>query len=450
MKLVCQNLISDGSFENNNGLEAKMYCDEGIHKLSNTWKGYGTCQLFKNNECLSDSNYLGTITMSALNKFGLKPIRSISGDFLAAIRLFDEEVEEWHEFIFTKLIKPLDSGKLYNISFNVALSGGEDFISTDFGVGFTQNELTDKYISNPFDNNRERPYSYYNITNVMFDKSIDLTHLKGWQKVNFQYQAKGNEVTFIIGNFKSDKNTLKTKIQECASCRPGALIFIDDVSVEQCHINEFNFPIDSKVICRDSSYTINLTKYPYYIVWNDNSTEKVRNFNSTNTYSASYTDNKCTLKDTLNLYKVDSIQKINDKIICNENNLPLNISLNYPFHSQNKITLNNIILNSNQISIYKTGEYLLKVENNGCVEKEEFSVITEEENYVFYPNPATDYIKVKSKVNGDLNYKIIDNLGRLVETGICQDKIDITNLSVGVYYILFPNNCLTRIKLAKI
>lgn len=60
--------------------------------------------------------------------------------------------------------------------------------------------------------------------------------------------------------------------------------------------------------------------------------------------------------------------------------------------------------------------------------------ITQDENIIIYPNPASDFINVKSK-DKNYNLKIYNSNGALVKVVDKINKVDISNLSSGIYLI---------------
>lgn len=66
------------------------------------------------------------------------------------------------------------------------------------------------------------------------------------------------------------------------------------------------------------------------------------------------------------------------------------------------------------------------------------SVEQEELTYEIYPNPANDILNVKG-INGT-NYQIHDQTGRLVDSGIISNQIDISSLSNGTYILSLERN----------
>ena len=63
--------------------------------------------------------------------------------------------------------------------------------------------------------------------------------------------------------------------------------------------------------------------------------------------------------------------------------------------------------------------------------------LSEQENKseLVYPNPAENFINISS----GKEYKIIDTMGKIVDVGISEGKIDVSNLQ-GFYYIYIDNN----------
>ena len=69
-------------------------------------------------------------------------------------------------------------------------------------------------------------------------------------------------------------------------------------------------------------------------------------------------------------------------------------------------------------------------------------------NTLVYPNPANDFIIININKNNDINYEIYDLFGRKLLEGIYQNqnKIDISNLQKGIYFIKFDNEFFKFIK----
>lgn len=57
-------------------------------------------------------------------------------------------------------------------------------------------------------------------------------------------------------------------------------------------------------------------------------------------------------------------------------------------------------------------------------------------NFEVYPNPSSAFIQIKmDKGIGELHYSIYDNVGRVLLEGKLEDKLDITSITAGTYWI---------------
>jgi hypothetical protein len=56
---------------------------------------------------------------------------------------------------------------------------------------------------------------------------------------------------------------------------------------------------------------------------------------------------------------------------------------------------------------------------------------------IVYPNPAKEYIIIKTEQEGDLSYEIFNSAGRMVLSGnaLNGQQIDISGLSKGIYVL---------------
>jgi OmpA-OmpF porin, OOP family len=126
----------------------------------------------------------------------------------------------WKEFIQTKLIKPLQTGRIYYADFYVNRA---DFstVSTDrLGLYFSNKEIKVK--------DGKQMFNYKPQVFNPVGKAIEDT--VNWVKVSGMYVAKGGEQYIIIGDFYPEKeNTIK--YNEKKSKDFICYYFIDDVSV---------------------------------------------------------------------------------------------------------------------------------------------------------------------------------------------------------------------------
>jgi len=67
-----------------------------------------------------------------------------------------------------------------------------------------------------------------------------------------------------------------------------------------------------------------------------------------------------------------------------------------------------------------------------------------------FPNPVDDFLILKGNMGYNFNYVIYNTIGSGLGSGIiCNDKINVANLSKGIYYIHLVNSSLNVIKIAK-
>ena len=438
-----QNLIQDGSFEDN---KTGTDCDYGLHLLSNTWKGYGTCELMRNGTCAtlpnSISNIIGTDTVWSVDYWGSQ--KPQHGAYQAGIRMFYDGIPEWHEFIYTPLIQPLDSGRIYLISYYVSPAESEDFISNSIGVGFSKSEIPANLglHQSPYDASVPRPYFFYDLPHVMYDGNTSLNDYVNWIKLDFKYKSIGGEKYLVIGNFSPDNQThrLQTRFN-CNACGSSARFFIDNVTVEECQLDYFSFSYDSILLCKNGVFEVDLSSYSDSIIWMDGSTEKIREISETGVYTVTYTNGICTYSDSFHLYRLDTIRNIEDVIVCNKNEFPIVFSPQVNYHSENNFFLNGQSINS-FFSIYESGNYEFKVTNDDCYIKQEFKVVNLEELSAFYPNPSNGIFQIDNPLDFTLKAKVYDLSGRIIEEVEILDYVDLSNLSDGVYLIVFDEDCL--------
>ncbi len=61
-------------------------------------------------------------------------------------------------------------------------------------------------------------------------------------------------------------------------------------------------------------------------------------------------------------------------------------------------------------------------------------------NLSLAPNPAKDYISIKTSLEGDLNYTIYNFLGQVINKGIYNGiEIPVYDLSIGLYFLEINN-----------
>ena len=62
----------------------------------------------------------------------------------------------------------------------------------------------------------------------------------------------------------------------------------------------------------------------------------------------------------------------------------------------------------------------------------------EQPEFTIYPNPASNFLMINSKISID-NYDIYDLSGSLIYTDKFIERIDVSELSAGIYFLVLRN-----------
>lgn len=144
---------------------------------------------------------------------------------MSSVNLLIHSYDNYYE-ISSKLIDTLSLGCKYKISFYVYVTNGSNIIYNNIGILF--NLPRDKWNDEFPDQEAISGYFLKNTTKLK----------KGeWQKIDFEYVARGDEYWFTIGKYNSvDKvKPLKSKQKEYAM-----LIYIDDISITEIQSEQPN------------------------------------------------------------------------------------------------------------------------------------------------------------------------------------------------------------------
>jgi outer membrane protein OmpA-like peptidoglycan-associated protein len=238
-----QNLVLNPSFEENRD------CFEllgNFNKNVSNWStpNYGSTDYF--NSC---SKAIGFI-----NFFGSQTPKT--GKAYAGIYVMAPE--DYREYIQGTFSEALKKGEKYTVSFYISLAENSSHAIKDLGILFVN-----KPLNQPSD-------EVINISNVL--NEVDNSHFilinsfqfytekVNWEKVTFEYEAKGFEQFFIIGNFETNKKTTSIKIQE--SKNPDvSYYYFDDVSICVFQVETFsNIEINTieknQVLEKNKIYTL--------------------------------------------------------------------------------------------------------------------------------------------------------------------------------------------------
>jgi outer membrane protein OmpA-like peptidoglycan-associated protein len=238
-----QNLVLNPSFEE------VRYCSEllgNLDKNVSNWSipNYGSTDYF--NSC---SEAVGLV-----NFFGNQNPKT--GNAYAGIYVMAPE--DYREYVQGTLSQVLKKGEKYSVTFYISLAENSSHAVKDLGVlflGKPLNMASDKVI-----NFNDVLSMVENSHYILINSLQYYTEKEHWEKVTFEYEAKGFEQFFIIGNFETNKRTTTIKIQE--SKNPDAsYYYFDEVSISLFKVEtisniEINTIENNQVLERNKVYTL--------------------------------------------------------------------------------------------------------------------------------------------------------------------------------------------------
>ena len=163
------------------------------------------------------------------------------------------------EFVETELLKPLEKDSLYKIELSLLLDGESNIAIKNFGVMFSDVTMQSNKDLKLF---KLKPQIEFN--------SSYLINTHNWITVQSFYKSTGKEKYIILGNFRSDKNTVYKKIVpenqkgkkekwDLSRTEKASYYYIDDVSVEKVSIRN-EIPDSDQVQRTEVPDTFNINK----------------------------------------------------------------------------------------------------------------------------------------------------------------------------------------------
>ncbi len=151
------------------------------------------------------------------------------------------------EYLENKLKQTLQKNKSYCVTFYSSLAELSRFTCANMGVVFKKDSLINYTIPGISQYLSEIP-AYQ--TSIINSDSIN------WTKLQFSYLANGDENFFLIGNFNSNSNTIKTQIKPLgAAYGDFAYYYIDDISVVEIKPAKAAAK-DTLLVCANATYTL--------------------------------------------------------------------------------------------------------------------------------------------------------------------------------------------------
>lgn len=218
-----QNLVPNSSFE------IYTNCPDNAAQLHYATPWFQPNVIYGNviNSCSSEyfnSCAINNAVSTPLNGVGFQFPRT--GNAYVGIRVYFlstlTDTTYSREYIECKLLNPLQKGKEYCISFYVSLADPCGYAVSNIGVYFSLDSLL--YSSAIYVNINVIPQIKNSETNIIEDKE-NLVLISG------EYIAEGGEQFITIGNFDTNINTNKKKLEREYYF---SYYYIDDVSVYLC------------------------------------------------------------------------------------------------------------------------------------------------------------------------------------------------------------------------
>jgi gliding motility-associated-like protein len=205
--LFSQNLVKNYSFEDT------IQCPFGTGQISLSAYWYSPN--------LSSPDYFNQCASSPIsvpsNFVGYQYAKT--GIAYSGIGIFARNLNNFREYISSKLIAPLDSGKIYCIEFYLSPANFCKYLSSSICVLFS-----DTISEQTFGILPHTPQLCNNTNNIISDTA-------NWTLISWQYMAQGGEKFITIGNFFDDFNTI---IDSINTLYYSSYYYIDDVTVIEC------------------------------------------------------------------------------------------------------------------------------------------------------------------------------------------------------------------------
>lgn len=206
------NLIENGSFESintcpNNGGQMD-YATKWFNVNDKSSDLFSTCS--SNMYCSVPNNFFG-------NQMPFQ------GNNYVGITTYWESVNNYREFVGTKLNNSLDKNSVYTISMYISSADSCKYYTKNLHVGFYNDTVNiNKPIIEPNDK------IYFSTSNINWTDNVN------WQKTETIFIANGTENYLTIGNFDNDLNSTVLLLNNgVSSYYDFSYVYIDSVSIKK-------------------------------------------------------------------------------------------------------------------------------------------------------------------------------------------------------------------------
>jgi gliding motility-associated-like protein len=291
-----QNLIPNGSFE----ILTTCPFESSQINLAPPWisaTGNGTPDIY--NECANNTPCCGVPKQGFVGEIGYQFPRTGKGYAGIYVYLYFA-IDAFNEFIEVPLMMKLEKNKNYFVRFFTNSQNRPPKL----GYGWTFTDAIGLAFSDTLFYKKNVIKQLKELTPVIENRGALIKDTVNWTPISGCYKATGKEKYAIIGNFRSESETLIE--QEKKVSNPAHYMYIDDVEVV-----EFNPLPDTIILCTGQKKQLNARFLDGQYLWSTGSTDSIIEVTKPGLYIVGVTIDKCTMYDTVKV--IDP--KINDGIL---------------------------------------------------------------------------------------------------------------------------------------
>jgi gliding motility-associated-like protein len=392
----------------------------------------------------SDVWYADSSVACSIINFHYQTPQAKNGKFTAAILTSEatsvtyndlKNVIEYREYIQTRLLKPLKTGKIYYAEYYVLRAYPGSIATNNFGAVFSVT---------PIGTVVPNQYAVLNYTPQVKSNEV-VTDTAKWTKISGCFMAERDYEYLTIGNFSNDAST---KMVPMFYKGNPPYYLIDDVLVEEVDvpfIPEPNFLGDDVTRCEGESYTITLGNLsPYSLLWDDGSTKNSYTINESGNYILELSYKGCSFKDSIEASFHSPVKAGPDIKACESTSVVLKAegatSIRWQDGSENHE------MTTSQPGIYIVSSTSIQCPSSDTVRVEFYRCPGEIPN-VFTPNSdnKNDYFVIDNITILPWNLEVYNRWGRLVyQHPMYDNSWDGGKLSAGMYYYFLSNDTLKQ------
>jgi len=212
------NLVSNNSFE------SKVYCPQGFTRSIDK---FPIASWYSPNRATPDlystCNYLEFAASGSFASY----LKAQDGKNFAGLILGGPNGGDYREYLSTQLKEKLRAGAFYDVVFYLRVAPKSKFAVDSISVAFTNDSL--KYT-------HDRAIELSDAIFISISNASN-RQANGWEKIQFQYEAVGDEYFFSVGNFSMSGHLPFTLLYEGPLKEPAlggtAYYYVDNFSITE-------------------------------------------------------------------------------------------------------------------------------------------------------------------------------------------------------------------------